>query len=74
MCPNGDASQLNGLNSDATTFGQVAVASYVVGGAALAAGIVLMIVQGHHGTRSDAAAFVVVPTVGPGTAGIAGVF
>jgi hypothetical protein len=74
VCPDAVAGQVGSLNSDATTFGQVAVASYVVGGAALAAGVVLQIVNGPRAAKSGAAGMRVVPTVGVGTAGVAGVF
>jgi hypothetical protein len=74
VCPDAVAGQVGSLNSDATTFGQVAVASYVVGGVALAAGVVLQIVKGPHAAKSGGTGLHVAPTVGPGTAGIAGVF
>ena len=74
QCPDSQSSQISSLNSDATTFGAVSIASYAVGGLALGGGIVLLLLQGEHAHRKDAAGLAVVPTVGPGTAGIAGVF
>ena len=80
VCPDATASQVASLNSDATAFGQVATASYVVGGVALAAGVVLLLVNGdgHKAppttTTSEGVHVQVGPTVGFGTVGIAGVF
>jgi hypothetical protein len=68
MCPDAEASQIASLDSDATTFGQIAATSFIVGGVALATGIVLLIVRGHHAARSDTAHVLVLPT------GVAGVF
>ncbi len=62
------------LNSDATTFGEIAVASYVVGGIGVAAGIAILALRGHDAPSEKSARVVVVPAFGPGFAGVAGVF
>jgi hypothetical protein len=73
MCPDPDAAQVSSLSNSATSFGEAALASYLVGGLATASGITLLLLHRHHASKGETRA-VVLPTLGPGTAGIAGVF
>jgi hypothetical protein len=70
-------SQINSLNSDASTFGALSVTSFVVGGAAAAAGVALLVLSGRRGgapAATTTGAIEITPWAGPGSAGISGRF
>jgi hypothetical protein len=74
VCPDADASQIASLNNQATTFGEIATTAYIVGGVALAAGLIVLLAEGGHPSRTGAAHAIVAPILGRGTGGFGGVF
>jgi hypothetical protein len=67
-------SQMDSLNGQATTFGQLSVTSFVVGGVAAAGGVALLLLQGHEAPAQSSARAPVRAWIGPGAAGVAGEF
>jgi hypothetical protein len=81
LCPGGtckttDKDKLDSLDSEATSAGQLATTGFAVGGAALAAGVVLFFVSGSKPAPARAAhhAPAVTPWLGLGSAGLRGSF
>jgi len=66
-------SQVNSLDGQATTNGQLALTSFIVGGAAIAAGVTL-VVLGARGAAEPTTGAQVNGWIGPGCAGLAGRF
>jgi hypothetical protein len=67
-------SQVDSLDSQATTFGQLSVTSFVVGGAAAATGVTLLLLQRHEAPVQASRRAPVHAWIGPGSAGLAGEF
>jgi hypothetical protein len=72
-CPGSDHAQIASLDGDATTAGQIGVASFVVGGLAAAAGATLFVLRGRGATSTGKSArLIVAPWVGLGAGGVVG--